>query len=184
MIIAVEGADCTGKGEVCYRLAKFLNAILYKTPPEQMRVEQDRINATASDADHYDYFIRVVRAASEEIATLARKRNIVVDRYWMTTIVYHRAMGLPAKLEDIGKIVMPDVTVYLTVSPEAQDQRMKNRGMSPGDQRMLGRQHLIRQRYEEVIANHGNVVRVDTSNITPEEAVNSVVSSLHLRGAS
>ena len=49
MIIAVEGIDCAGKGEVCPRLATVLKGVLYKTPPESMRKEQDRINAAAND---------------------------------------------------------------------------------------------------------------------------------------
>jgi thymidylate kinase len=180
MILVVEGTDCAGKGTICSLLADALGALLYKTPPECMRAEQDTVNATASDIDHYDYFVRVVRQASEEIAAAARERNIVVDRYWMTTVAYHRAMGLPARFEDIGDIVMPDRTVYLTVSPEVQDRRMAHRGMSPGDIRMRDKQRLIRAEYEEVIAGRSDVIRVDTSNITPEEIIKLILGELHL----
>lgn len=176
MIVAVEGIDCTGKGEVCPRLATALNAVLYKTPPEHMREEQNRINATATDAEHYRYFTSVVRTASEDIALLATTRNIVIDRYWVTTVVYHRVMGIQAELADMGNIVMPDLTVYLTVSPEVQAKRMNGRGMSPGDKRMDGRQHLLRQVYDEVLATQGNVVRVDTSDITPEQVISLILA--------
>lgn len=181
MILAVEGTDCAGKGAICSLLVDALGALLYKTPPERMRAEQDMVNATASVIDHYDYFVRVVRRASEEIAAaVAQERNVVVDRYWMTTVVYHRAMGFPAKLEDIGEIVMPDRTVYLTVSPEVQDRRMAHRGMSPGDIRMMDKQHLIRAEYEEVIAGRSDVLRIDTSDTTPEEVVARILGELHL----
>ncbi|MBI3888600.1 hypothetical protein HY311_02305 [Candidatus Nomurabacteria bacterium] len=176
MIVAVEGIDCAGKGEVCPRLATALNAILYKTPPEHMRGEQDRINATATDAEHYSYFTRVVQTASKELTVLAATCNIVVDRYWMTTVVYHRVMGIPAELADMGNIVLPDFTVYLTVSPEAQAKRMNGRGMSPGDKRMDGRQHLIRKVYEEVLAKQSKVICVDTSNITPEQVIDLILA--------
>lgn len=175
MIVAVEGIDCAGKGEVCPRLAFALNAILYKTPPEHMRGEQDRINATATNAEHYSYFTQVVQAASSEMTVLAKTRNIVIDRYWMTTVVYHRVMGIPAELADMGNIVMPDFTVYLTVSQEVQARRMNGRGMSPGDKRMDGRQHLIRKVYEEILATQSKVVYVDTSNITPEQVVDLIL---------
>jgi dTMP kinase len=174
----VEGIDCAGKGEVCPRLAKALNALIYKTPPEHMRAEQDRINATANDAEHYEYFTRVVREASQEIATLAVSQSVVIDRYWMTTVVYHRVMGISATIEDMGGIVMPDFTVYLTVSPEVQAKRMLGRGMSPGDKRMDGRQYLIRQVYEEVLATESKAICVDTSNLTPEQIIEIVIAGI------
>lgn len=175
MIIAVEGIDCAGKGEVCPRLAKVLNAILYKTPPEHMRKEQDVINATATDIEHYRYFTRVIQSASAEISELAKRTNVVIDRYWVTTVVYHRVMGIQAELVDMGNIVMPDLTVYLTVSPEVQAKRMNGRGMSPGDKRMDGRQHLLRQVYEEVLATQSGTIRIDTSNITPEQVIDLIL---------
>ena len=180
MIIAVEGVDCAGKGEVCPRLAFALKAVLYKTPPEHMRREQDIINATATNAEHYRYFTRVVQAASEEIIVLSATHNIVIDRYWMTTVVYHRVMGVPAKLEDMGNIIMPDITAYLTVSPEIQAERMRGRGMSPGDIRMDGKQQLIRQVYDEVLKNESNAIKVDTSNLTPQQIIDLIMSEIPL----
>jgi thymidylate kinase len=175
MIVAVEGIDCAGKGEVCPRLAKVLNAILYKTPPEHMRKEQDAINSTATDIEHYRYFTRVIQSASAEISELAKSTNVVIDRYWVTTVVYHRVMGVAARIEDMGDIVMPNFTIYLTVSPEVQIIRMNNRGMSPGDKRMNGRQHLLRQVYEEVLANQSGIIRIDTSNINPEQVIGLIL---------
>ena len=180
MIVAVEGIDCSGKGTICPMLATALNAILYKTPPDHMRSEQDKINATATDVDHYRYFTRVVQAASEDLSVLSAGRNVVIDRYWVTTVVYHRAMGLPAQLDDIGNIVMPDLTVYITVSPDVQAKRMRVRGMSPGDKRMSGKQHLIRQVYDEVLSCQKNVIRVDTSNLMPEQVVDQIFSAIPL----
>jgi len=178
MIVAVEGIDCAGKGELCPRLASALGAVLYKTPPENMRAEQDRINATASDIDHYRYFVRVVQQASEEIAILARTRSVVIDRYWMTTVVYHRVMGIPAELQDIGEITMQDVTVYLTVSPDVQSVRMGTRGMSPGDRRMDGKQHLIRRGYEEIMGQRADVITVDTTSMGQDEVLGFVLAEM------
>lgn len=180
MIIAVEGIDCAGKGEVCSRLAVALNALLYKTPPEHMREEQNRVNATATDIEHYRYFVEVVKAASLELEILSKTQNVVVDRYWMTTVVYHRVMGIPSELSHMGDILMPDFTVYLEVSAEVQAVRMSNRGMSPGDERMDGRGHLIRQTYNDVISKEKNVIRIDTSHITPEDVINLIMAKAPL----
>lgn len=180
MIIVAEGRDGSGKSTVCPKLALAMGAVLYKTPPEHMRAEQDHINATASDIDHYRYFVRVVQEASAELSSMQSSRNVVVDRYWISTVVYHRAMGIPAKLEDIGDILMPDLTVYLDVSPEVQARRMVGRGMSPGDIRMSGRQDLLRQIYDEVLSTQRNVFRVNTDNTNPEEVVAMILARTSL----
>lgn len=180
MIVAVEGIDCSGKGTVCPKLAIALNAILYKTPPDHMRGEQDKINATATDVDHYRYFTRVVQTASDDLSGLSAARNVVIDRYWVTTVVYHRVMGVPAQIADMGNIIMPDIMVYLTVSPDVQVKRMRVRGMSPGDKRMNGKQDLIRQVYDEVLSCQKNVIRVDTSNLMPEQVVDQIFSAIPL----
>jgi thymidylate kinase len=178
VIIAVEGVDCSGKGKTCKALTAALGAVLYKTPPENMKEEQERINATTSDIEHYRYFIGVVQRASEDILAMPHRRNVVIDRYWMTTVVYHRAMGIPATLEEMGTIMLPDFTVYLGVSPEVQAVRMTGRGMSEGDKRMQHRQQLLREIYDEVLATQPGVIRVDTSNLPTEKVVAMILSSL------
>jgi len=145
-----------------------------------MRAEQDHINATASNEDHYQYFIKVVQEASAELALLKDRNNVIVDRYWMTTVVYHRVMGIAAKLEDMGEIIMPDLTVYLSVSPEIQAARMISRGMSPGDIRMYGCQHLLRQAYEEVIAGRSDVIVIDTSALSVDQVIRKVLDFVKL----
>jgi dTMP kinase len=178
LILVLEGIDGAGKGEACQRLPLLLGAALYKSPPEHMREEQNRVNAFATDDEHYAYFIEVIREASREILALAKVQDVVVDRYWMTTVVYHRAMGISAGLEDMGDIVMPDATVYLTVSPEVQAVRLSARGMSPGDRRMIGKEHLIRRFYEEAISEQPGVVTINTDTITPAQVANLIIRSI------
>jgi len=91
-------------------------------------------------------------------------------------------MGIPAELKDIGEIIMPNVTIYLSVSPEIQAMRMGRRGMSPGDRRMDGKQNLIRRGYEEVISQRTDVITVDTSNMTQDEVLDFVLAEMDLRG--
>lgn len=181
MIIAVEGIDCSGKGEACSRLAKILGGVIYKTPPESMRAEQDVVNTSFTDEEHYEYFKRVILVASQELKQMVQQNPevpIIVDRYWMTTVVYHRVMGIEADLSDFGEILMPDVTVYLTVEPEVQNQRFGVRGKSPGDLRMDGRMDKIRLFYNQVIESSEKVCVIDTSYITRNEVIQLVISNI------
>lgn len=179
MIVAVEGIDCAGKGEVCPLLARALGAELHKTPPEHMRAEQDRINLEATDEEHYRWFLRVIQDASASLQAIASSQNVVLDRYWMTTVVYHRTMGIPASLEDFGTIVMPDFTVFLDVNETVRERRMRDRGMSPGDRRMQGREDNLRRTYDKVLAaERAPVIRVDTSTLSPKQIVQSIMGDI------
>lgn len=180
MFVAVEGVDFSGKSGFCRLLTTALDAVSYKTPPESKRQEQDEIHRIATDLEHYRYFVEVVQTASKEIAVTAAQRNVVCDRYWMSTVVCHRAMGIPATLEDMREIVMPDATVYLTVTLEVQLLRMASRAMSPGDKRMWGIRNLIRQIYEEIGATQPNFIHVETSLTTPQQALDLVMKQLSL----
>ncbi len=183
MLIAFEGIDGAGKSEITKKLAERLNATLHKTPPENKRSEQDHINRTATDEEHYKYFVGACIDASEEIRRLLKSSVVVLDRYWMTTVVYHRVMGIPARFEDFKDIVMPDVTVYLTVTSEIQEKRFRIRGMSPGDKRMDGRQNLIRSEYEAILKiESAPIIRLDTSPYSSDESTALILDELKKLG--
>jgi thymidylate kinase len=179
MLLAFEGIDCAGKGEITTKVAKELGALLYKTPPESMRAEQERVNETANDEDHYRYFVRVCQEASRELPHLLAQGPVVLDRYWITTVVYHRVMGVEAHLSDFGEILMPDFTVYLTVTPEVQAIRFAKRGMSSGDKRMDGRYPQLRTMYDLVLGNErAPVIHLDTSPYNSDESTALILGEL------
>ena len=179
MVVVFEGIDGAGKGTICQKVVERMGAQHYKSPPEDKRQEQDEINEKANDAEHYEYFVEVTKTASKAIGELSRNGHVVVDRYWMTTLVYHQAMGLDARLSDFGDLHQEDLTVYLTVTPEVQAKRLVGRGMSPGDKRMEGKQHLVRAKYDEALANCKHI-RIDTSDLTPDEIVELIMSQIPL----
>ena len=166
-----------GKSETGKALAKSLGAPWYPTPPAAYLTKRHEIDAHASDDDHYQFYREGVVVASVELEILRTIHPaLIVDRYWLTTVVYHRVMGVSASLSDFPSILQPDLTVYLTASPDVQMMRLARRGMSAGDIRMLTRQDAIRAEYEKQLSSFsGKVLRIDTGEKTVEEVVAQIL---------
>lgn len=179
-VIALEGIDCAGKTTTAKLLADSLGGIVYATPPRHYLQKRTEVDRSASDEDHYQFYLLGVVEASGEIAELRKNSTVILDRYWVTTVAYHRAMGVHAKLADFGDIVLPDVTVYLTVNREVQISRFKQRGMTPGDRRMFNKINRIKAEYELLFANNPCVIRVDTSAAKPRRVANLILQQLPL----
>lgn len=179
MIVVIEGVDGTGKSTVCRLLATRLNAGYYATPPEEYRNMRTLVDKEASAEAHYRFFLQGVCLASNELRDLQQRgMRVVVDRYWMTTVAYHRAMGIDATLKDFGVILLPDFTVYLEVTPQVQQERLQRRGLTSGDLRTLQIQNRVREEYALLLEGCSNVLRIDTTKPTPEEVVDLILAAL------
>lgn len=179
MMIVVEGLDGTGKTTTCDLLARKLNATLYRTPPKILLEEREAIDRFATDEEHYRFYLRGVQIASRELAALNSPR-VIIDRYWMTTVAYHRAMGLTASRQDFGDITEPDTTIFLTVDPAVQIHRLVTRGLSTGDVRAMAQFDLVRAAYEAILADHPNVIRIDTTLNNPTKVLEAILQNLPL----
>ncbi len=152
MFIVLEGIDCCGKSTVASLLAKQTNSVLYKTPPKNIVKERDEIDASASPIDHYRFYLKGIKTASREIWNLiASGRNVICDRYWLTTHVYHTVMGVSVDINDFSSITLPNLTVLLLVSTNVQTKRFLEIGMSIGDKRMVNHQAELAREYKRMI---------------------------------
>lgn len=155
MFIAIEGIDCSGKTTVSRLLAKQFGYVLYKTPPKNIVAERDAIDAKASPVDHYRFYLDGIYTASKEIwDILASGRNVVCDRYWLSTFVYHVVMGVSVNIDDFATITQPDLTVLLLVSSDVQAKRFLDRGMSVGDRRMINQQLSLASEFKRALSKY------------------------------
>lgn len=179
MIIALEGVDGSGKTTTCGFLVQAIGAVYQATPPpEYMKLRRD-IDSNASDWERYRFYLAGVQAASLELVRLqAEGKTVVLDRYWMTTVAYRRANGIPAIREHFGDIIEPDILVYLDVNPEVQLQRMVHRGLSVGDRRDASVMSAVRREYELLVVDVKGLVRIDTSFLSPHEVAEEVISAI------
>jgi thymidylate kinase len=180
MFLALEGIDCSGKTTITQLLAAQEGMIPYATPPTAYRNQRERIDAEASPEEHYRFYLDGMRVASSEISImLAKGGSVVCDRYWFTTYVYHRVMGLDVDAADFANMIMPDLTVLLLVSKEVQAERFLKRGLSAGDRRMINVQSLLEREYIDALSRLNiKSCAINTDHLTPQQVVQKVLSEL------
>ncbi|MDP1833525.1 MAG: hypothetical protein Q8L11_01145 [Candidatus Moranbacteria bacterium] len=168
MLLVLEGIDASGKSTLTAKLEKSGYQI-YATPPREFRETRKKIDKFSSPGEQYDFYTRGVKKASDDLRFLLRRhKHVIVDRYWITTLVYHALKNVKVDPCDFDQILKPDFTLLLTVSYEEQQRRLKERGMSINDEEMHGRYHELLDTYKlffyQLKENHEII---DTTNIEP-----------------
>lgn len=180
MFLALEGGDGCGKTTLCSVLAERVGAIAYATPPKKYLQMRERVDKNASAEEHYQFYRNGIYDASDEIeAILQSGGRIVSDRYWLTTYIYHQAMGVSVSKNDFKSIVHPDLTVILALNHDVQMERMLHRGMSAGDRRFLDKQREIAKAFYQAVLEIGiPFVIVDTQRFSPDRCADIVIMAL------
>lgn len=179
MFIVMEGGDGTGKSTLTTRLASQFEGDAYATPPQKYRKYRDEVDRSATPKDHYNFYRESVLEASDEIGFLVRQgRNVICDRYWISTVTYHEVMGLRIDQDDFRKIIKPDLTVLLVTMPGEQIRRMVARGMSAGDRRLLDKQQEISTRlFQNLVLSNTPFISIDTGRFSVDECVRIIRSA-------
>jgi len=180
MFIVFEGVDASGKTTIARLLTNQLHAVYYQTPPKEFLSRREEVDLNASSDDHYHFYLDGIRQASAEILELLSEgKTVIGDRYWASTYVYHLVMGASVSREDFKQFALPDVTVLLVVSPDVQACRFTQRGMSAGDRRMLNQQETLGRDFKRIlVAEQKQLITIDTSHLTPLEAVTRVLAKI------
>ncbi len=133
MFIVIEGLDGSGKSTVSNHLAEKLNAKLLTTPGagfKEVRKQLDTLFEHNTKARQLFYMATVLNVASEAQRLIDSGQNVVVDRYWLSTQVYHHWMsnGQCYTLDEVeSELLAPDLTVYLDLPVDERIVRINDR---------------------------------------------------------
>lgn len=133
MFIVIEGLDGTGKSTTAQALADALNGVFLTTPLEKFKIvrpELELIYGDESLARQLFYASTAVCSSNRVEAELKRHGCVVIDRYWLSTQVYHswRTHGSHFLLKEVeDALIKPDLTVYLELSLADRKNRMSAR---------------------------------------------------------
>ncbi|TKF04635.1 dTMP kinase [Vibrio kanaloae] len=133
MFIVIEGLDGSGKSTVSKHLAEKLNAKFLTTPGagfKEVRKQLDTVFEHNTKARQLFYMATVLNVASEAQRLIDSGQNVVVDRYWLSTQVYHHWMsnGQCYTLDEVeSELLAPDLTVYLDLPVDERIARINNR---------------------------------------------------------
>lgn len=133
MFIVIEGLDGTGKSTTAKALAKKLGGIALNTPLDKfkdVRPQLEDIYAEESYGRQLFYASTAISSSKQVELELMHNPAVVLDRYWLSTQVYHswRTQGAHFKLSEVeGMLLKPDLTVYLELSLEDRVKRLGGR---------------------------------------------------------
>ncbi len=180
MFIVLEGGDGTGKSTITELLAKELDGVAYSTPPKQYRKYRTEVDRTSTPEEHYKFYRESVIDASTEIQEMLKNNvTVVCDRYWLSTIAYHQAMGVKVDYSDFDRIIKPDLTVLLVTPIHEQIRRIIERGMSAGDKRMLEQQCEIRDRlFQNIVQTESHFICLDTGLFSIEKCIKIISAAV------
>ena len=136
MFIVVEGLDGVGKSTFVKALAKAIGADDLCSPADKFKNVRGTLEHAYEGnalARQLFYASTVVDISDEVRKLLVGENRVVVDRYWLSTQVYHdwKSEGKNFDLEDVrAHLLVPDWTIYLELPLEVRERRLALRGMN------------------------------------------------------
>ncbi len=136
MFIVIEGLDGVGKTTLAKKLSNEIGATYLSTPSKtfsEIRQKIDDAYAHNQLARQLFYASTVVDIADRVRQLLVEGRPVVVDRYWLSTMVYHnwKTEGKHFELSDVEKVLLvPDLTIYIELSLSERNKRINNRDIN------------------------------------------------------
>lgn len=175
-LIAVEGLDGTGKTTLSRGLAARLDALWTTTPPADARPLRAVVDAWPEPARRLFYASSVVAVGLQVQTHLAAGRDVVVDRYWLSTRAYAAEALELACLE--AQVPPADVTILLSLGDVERERRLRARGaLSAADARSLVDGAGILAAYRRLAGSgvSGRFVEVDVEGLAPAESLARVL---------
>jgi thymidylate kinase len=178
-LIIVEGLDGTGKTTLSQGLAQALGAQWLTTPGHALRQVRNEVDAAyrAHPLAAQLFYASSVVAAGEQAEALCRKGvSVVIDRYWLSTLVYAQVRRRHLALSDVEACLPPaDVTLLVELEETVRTQRLLQRGASVLDRETLHHDTAakltrgFRAALRRPVAGRGVVL--DVTGLDPSQAV-------------
>ncbi|MGB2742811.1 MAG: dTMP kinase [Cognaticolwellia sp.] len=188
MFIVIEGLDGVGKSTITKALAIEIDAVILATPGAKfnnIRSELELIYKDNHQARQLFYMSTVVNISEQARELINKGKNVIVDRYWLSTQVYHqwKSENHHFGLADVeNSLLVPDVTLYLQLPLEQRKQRLLSRKNNTTEDNLTLIEAIdieLNNLYLQYSATSitGKWVKVDTSK-TIDEIVNNICKEL------
>lgn len=181
MIVVIEGVDASGKSTLCGNLQRNYGGITYATPPKKILKERGMIDHFATSQESFWFYQRGIKIAAKEIQELKKSsKYLFIDRYWISTAATHTALGISGCADKLKQYECADLTILLSISPDVQLQRFRQRGMTTGDKNLLPLFHAVSANFHTFVQQYCcKYVIISTDNLTIENTLDHAISALY-----
>jgi len=176
ILVALEGLSATGKTTVGKIVAQRIKGAFYKTPPKLFRGPfRDEVDRYAGTKARLLFYLAGITQASEEISQILTRQSVICDRYLLTTLCYHRALGVSIDISNsiFTSLVQPDFVFLLVSEEKIRLERLQNRGLSFNDEQE--RQDGFEKKLSMEYMRH-NLIQVDNSNDKPNLVAEKIMT--------
>jgi dTMP kinase len=189
VFVVFEGLDGSGKSTCARLVAERLDAELMTTPSVAVRAYREDLIASFAGCQeaHQLFYLSTVFAASARVRELlARKRSVVLDRYFLSTQAYAAFRGSRLAVDQLQSHLRPaDLTVYLDVPLATRRARLSERHTTSADRETMRRDADAELRKTHVsrfsLPVVGQLLHLDADRLSPDEAAERVLDRLALR---
>lgn len=178
IFIVLEGLSGSGKTTVGQLVAERMGAEFYRTPASLFNSFRDEVDKNADAAARLFFYLAGVIQASVEISRILKTKSVVCDRYLLTTLCYHRALGITINVPDyvFEQLLKPDYTFLIACEEVKRIHRLRKRGLSYNDAQEQNLQ--IEQRFLFEYRKYC-LDEIDNSNDNPIVAVNTILHFIY-----
>ena len=175
--IVLEGISGSGKTELGKLLAQQISGRYYTTPPEAFRPSRKEIDEKATLEARFWFYLASVVQASHDIGKILETQDVVCDKYILSTICYHRAMGLDIKTPQRVTLLNPDHTFLVYCDDDVRLRRLRiSRGPIMNREKYVLRQQMERRCLIEF---RGCIHReIDNTPDGPQHAVDQILAAI------
>jgi thymidylate kinase len=198
-LIAVEGADCTGKSILVERLLQMRPELCHTVEDHPIDTHLDAVadwyvNPEDEHVKFYLYLAETVHLSVQHRSLLQKYpgKHVILDRSAFSMLAYSEMFTLPMSRECADKILrtfistiqMPDVILYLYALSGTIERRLSARGDRSGvyekrartDSSFWNRLHLAYRKWFDLTS--VAVIPIDTDSLSIPDVYNQVVAIL------
>ena len=140
LVVALEGLDGVGKSTLAADMAQALGAESLAMPGMPRSVAHGVFLAIGDDPTSRCLFhascAHALGLKAREFAS--RGRDVVIDRYWLSSVAYARARGVNISLDAVEQAIpAPDLTILVTLDEAERCRRLDIRGPTSVDRETM-----------------------------------------------
>lgn len=173
--IVLEGISGSGKTELGKLLAQQISGQYYTIPPEAFRPSRKEIDEKATLEARFWFYVASVVQASHEIGKILETQDVVCDKYILSTVCYHRAMGLDIKVPQWVTFLNSNHTFLVYCDDDVRLRRLRaSRGPITNKERYALRQQMEQRCLVELRA--CIQMEIDNTPDGPQHAVDQILA--------